>query len=281
MDKFHQAPNIYVGEVNINVKNLDYSLNFYQNILGFQVMEKSDGKAVLTTDGKTPLLTIEQPKEVVAKTGRTSGLYHFALLLPSRADLSVFLRHMIQTGYPLGAADHYVSEALYLNDPDGNGIEVYRDRPSSEWRWNNGLVEMATEELDGNGIIAESEAEWTALPAGTLMGHIHLHVGDLKKAEEFYTKGLGFGIVSYYPQAAFLSTGKYHHHIAINTWQGEGASTPPKNSVGLNWYSLVFPNEIVRDNAIEQLKQLGFSVTQEADFYITSDPSGNQIHLTL
>ncbi|MFL6556758.1 MAG: VOC family protein, partial [Bacillus sp. (in: firmicutes)] len=106
MDKFHQAPNIYVGEVNINVKNLDYSLNFYQNILGFQVMEKSDGKAVLTTDGKTPLLTLEQPKDVVAKTGRTSGLYHFAILLPSRADLSVFLRHLVQTGYPLGAADH-------------------------------------------------------------------------------------------------------------------------------------------------------------------------------
>lgn len=281
MDKFHQAPNIYVKEVNINVKSLDYSLNFYQNILGFQVLEKSDEKAVLTTDGKTPLLTLEQPKDVVAKTGRTSGLYHFALLLPTRADLSVFLRHMIQTGYPLGAADHYVSEALYLNDPDGNGIEVYRDRPSSEWRWNNGLVEMATEELDGNGIIAESEAEWTGLPAGTLMGHIHLHVADLKKAEEFYTKGLGFGIVSYYPQAAFLSTGKYHHHIAINTWQGEGASIPPKNSVGLNWYSLVFPNEMVRDNAIAQLKHLGFPVTQEAEFYIARDPSGNQIYLML
>src|SRR5574342_874504 len=135
MDKFHQAPNIYVGEVNIKVKNLDYSLTFYQNIMGFQVLEKSEHKAVLTTDGKKPLLTIEQPKEVVAKTGRTSGLYHFAILLPSRADLSVFLRHMVQTGYPLGAADHYVSEALYLNDPDGNGIEVYRDRSADEWTW--------------------------------------------------------------------------------------------------------------------------------------------------
>jgi catechol 2,3-dioxygenase len=281
MEKFHQEPNIFVGEVNIKVKNLDHSLDFYQNIMGFQVLEKAGRKAVLTTDGKTALVTLEQPEGVVAKIARTSGLYHFAILLPSRADLSVFLRHMVQTGYPLGAADHYVSEALYLNDPDGNGIEVYRDRPSAEWDWNNGLVEMATEELDGNGILAESDAEWSGLPAGTLMGHIHLHVADLKKAEQFYTKGLGFEIVSYYPQAAFLSTGGYHHHIAINTWQGEGAATPPINSVGLNWYSLVFPDEAARENAIKQLKQLGALITEEADFFITSDPSGNQIRLVI
>ncbi|MDN3020220.1 VOC family protein [Paenibacillus sp. BSR1-1] len=281
MEKFHQSPNIYVGEVNIKVKNLDYSLNFYQNIIGLQVLEKTERKAVLTTDGKTPLLTLEQPADVIPKAGHTAGLYHFAILLPTRADLSVFLRHLLQTGYPLGAADHYVSEALYLNDPDGNGIEVYRDRPSAEWTWNNGLVSMATEELDGQGILAESNAEWKGLPAGTLMGHIHLHVGDLQKAEEFYTKGLGFKVVSYYPQAAFLSTGGYHHHIAINTWQGTGVEAPPKNSVGLNWYTLVFPNEYTREGIINQLKHIGAPITKEADYYITSDPSGNQIRLVI
>lgn len=133
MDKFHQKPNVYVEEVNINVKNLEYSLTFYQNIIGLQILEKTDRRAVLTTDGKAPILTLEQPEDVIPKVERTSGLYHFAILLPTRADLSVFLRHLLETGYPLGAADHYVSEALYLNDPDGNGIEVYRDRPSSEW----------------------------------------------------------------------------------------------------------------------------------------------------
>ncbi|MGG1676965.1 VOC family protein [Neobacillus sp. NRS-1170] len=281
MEKFHQAPNVYVGEVNIKIKNLDYALHFYQNILGFQVLEKTDRKAVLTTDGKTPLVTLEQPADVIPKTGRTSGLYHFAILLPTRSDLSVFLRHLLQTGYPLGAADHYVSEALYLNDPDGNGIEVYRDRPSSEWTWNNGFVSMATEELDGEGILAESNAEWKGLPAGTLMGHIHLHVGDLQKAEEFYTKGLGFKTVSHYPQAAFLSTGGYHHHIAINTWQGVGVETPPKNSVGLNWYTLVFPDEYTREGIINQLKHIGAQITKEADYYVTSDPSGNQIRLVI
>ncbi|MBO0959396.1 VOC family protein [Neobacillus sp. MM2021_6] len=281
MENFHQKPNVYVGEVNINVKNLDYSVTFYQNIMGFQVLDKTDRKAVLTVNGKTPLLTLEQPDDVISKTVNTSGLYHFAILLPSRADLSVFLRHLVQTGYPLGAADHYVSEALYLNDPDGNGIEVYRDRPSSEWTWKNDLVEMATEQLDAQGILAESDAEWNGLPSETIMGHIHLHVGDLKKAKEFYTKGLGFDVVSYYPQAAFLSTGGYHHHIAINTWQGVGAPPPPPNSVGLNWYTLVFPDEAARETVINQLHQVGAAVKEVTDFYVTSDPSGNQIQLVV
>jgi catechol 2,3-dioxygenase len=281
MEGFHQKPNIYVGEVNLKVKDLDNALNFYQNLIGFQVLEKTDRKAVLTTNGKTPLLTIEQPENVLPKEGRTSGLYHFAILLPTRADLSVFLRHFLHTGYALGAADHYVSEALYITDPDGNGIEVYRDRPSKEWTWKNGLVDMATEELDGNSILAESDAEWTGLPAETVMGHIHLHVGDLRTAEDFYTKGLGFNVVSHYPQAVFLSTGGYHHHIAINTWQGVGAPTPPKNSVGLNWYTLVFPDDAIRENAVKQLQLLGFPTQKEADYYITSDPSGNQIRLEL
>ncbi|CAH2714718.1 Catechol-2,3-dioxygenase [Neobacillus rhizosphaerae] len=281
MEWFHQKPNIFVGEVNINVKNLDYAVTFYQNIIGFQVLEKNGNKAVLTANGKTPLLTLEQPMDVIPKAGRTSGLYHFAILLPNRADLSVFLRHLLQTGYPLGAADHYVSEALYITDPDGNGIEVYRDRPSNEWKWNNGLVEMATEELDGEGILAESDAEWAGLPAGTVMGHIHLHVSNLPKAEEFYTQGLGFKIVSYYPQAAFLSTGGYHHHIAINTWQGVGALTAPRNSVGLNWYTLVFPDKGERDKVLKQLRQIGAPIVEEADYYLTSDPAGNQIRLVL
>ncbi|WP_066400883.1 VOC family protein [Neobacillus mesonae] len=279
MEHFHRKPTVFVGVVNIKVKNLDYSLNFYQNIIGLQVLEKSDRKAVLTTDGETPLLILEQPENVTAKEGRTSGLYHFAILLPTRADLSVFLRHLIQTGYPLGAADHYVSEALYLNDPDGNGIEVYRDRPSSEWTWNNSLVDMATEQLDAQGILGESDAEWRGLPAGTIMGHIHLHVGDLQKAEEFYTKGLGFNVVSYYPQAVFLSTGGYHHHIAINTWQGTGAKQPAENSVGLNWYTIVYPDAEVREAVVKNLQQLGASVQAEADYVVTSDPSGNRIRL--
>jgi catechol 2,3-dioxygenase len=130
-------------------------------------------------------------------------------------------------------------------------------------------------------VLAEGNAEWNGLPEGTVMGHIHLHVGDLQKAEEFYTKGLGFEVVSHYPQAVFLSTGRYHHHIAVNTWQGVGAPIPPQNSVGLNWYTLVFPDEEARETALQQLQQLGASVQKETDYFVVSDPSGNQIRMVV
>ncbi|WP_233567920.1 VOC family protein [Cohnella faecalis] len=166
MDKFHQSPNVFVGEIRIKVMELDRAVSFYETIIGLKVLERSAGSAVLTADGKSPLVTLEQPKDVIPLAGRHSGLYHFALLLPTRADLAVFLRHLIQTGYPFGAADHYVSEALYITDPDGNGIEVYGDRPSSVWKWENDFVEMATLQLDARGILEESSEPWNGLPAG-------------------------------------------------------------------------------------------------------------------
>lgn len=281
MEKFHQKPHIYVGEVSIKVQDIDRAINFYESIIGLQVLVRQDDKAVLTTNGKTPLLTLEQPADIIPKAGRSSGLYHFAILLPTRVELSVFLRHLIQTAYPFGAADHNVSEALYITDPDGNEIEVYWDRPSTEWRWNNNLVEMATLQLDVKGILAESDAKWSGLSADTIMGHIHLHVADLEQAERFYTQALGFKTVSYYPQAAFVSTGGYHHHIAINTWQGVGAPTPPDNAVGMSWYTIVFPDEAARAQVIQQLEQFGSPILKEADKYVTSDPSGNRIRLVI
>lgn len=281
MRKFHQKPNRFVGQVNINVANLESALNFYQHIIGFQVLEQSDRKAVLTTDGKIGLLTLEQPIDVRPKEERTSGLFHFALLLPTRADLSVFYQHLNKMGYRFGASDHLVSEALYISDPDGNGIEVYIDRPSSEWIWSNEEVKMVTDPLNRESLLAESDSEWVGLPATTIMGHIHLHVSDLQKAEEFYTKGLGFTVVSHYPQAIFISTGGYHHHIALNTWQGVGVPTPKKNSVGLNWYTLVYPNEEARGKAIERLQKIGAFVVTENNLIVTEDPSGNSIQLVV
>ncbi len=281
MGQFHQAPHIYVGEVHLKVRELDRSVLFYEDIVGLQVLERSDDRAVLTANGTTPLVTLLQPADIIPLAEGYSGLFHFALLLPERGDLAVFLRHLMQTDYRFGAGDHIVSEALYITDPDGNGIEIYWDRPSSEWSWDNGLVEMATLQLDAKGILAESDAPWSGLPSGTIMGHIHLHVGNLKQAERFYLDGLSFKTVSYYPQAAFMSTGAYHHHIAINTWQGVGAPTPPKNMVGLNRYTLVYPNDAIRQSAIRQLEQSGVSVTEELDGYILSDSAGNQIQLVI
>jgi catechol 2,3-dioxygenase len=281
MEKFHQEPNIYVSEVTIKVKDLVRAVTFYEEIIGLRVLGRSAERVALTANGITPLVTLEQPADVIPLAGRYSGLYHFAILLPARTDLAVFLRHLIQTGYPFGAADHYVSEALYITDPDGNGIEIYWDRPSTEWKWENGLVEMATLQLDAQGILAESDAPWKGLQAGTIMGHIHLHVGNLKQAEQFYNHALGFKTVAYYPQAAFMSTGAYHHHIAVNTWQGVGAPTPPNNMAGLKEYTLVFPDEAAIRSVISQLEQFGASVMKVSDGYTTSDPAGNQIRLVI
>ncbi|MFE4893392.1 VOC family protein [Peribacillus butanolivorans] len=281
MREFHQKPVTFVREVSINVMHLDNAITFYRDIIGLQLLKKTDRKAVLTADGKTPLLMLEQPADVIPKEGRTTGLYHFALLLPTRADLSIFLRHLLQTEYRFGASDHDVSEALYITDPDGNGIEVYWDRPSSDWTWSNGEVAMGTDPLDGNSLLAESDAKWNGLPAGTLMGHIHLHVADLRKTEEFYMLGLGFTIVNRFGGALFTSTGGYHHHIGLNTWNGVGAPAPKKNSVGLNWYSLVFADEEARNKVIEKLNKIGAEATKEDDFYVITDPSGNEIHLVI
>ncbi|MGC4377545.1 VOC family protein [Fictibacillus sp. Mic-4] len=280
---FHRAPNTFVGQVYLKVANLERSLAFYQKVIGFKVLQQAERKAVLTTDGKTALLTIEQPENVIPKQPRTTGLYHFALLLPERSDLANALNHLINTGYPLqGASDHLVSEAIYLADPDGNGIEIYADRPSSKWNWKNSEVIMATEPLNAENLLSEGIGEWKGLPAGTIMGHIHLHVSDLSKAEEFYCKALGFNVVSRYgSHALFISTGSYHHHIGLNTWNGVGAPAPLENSVGLKCFNLVYPSLEARAGAIERLEAIGAPVEEENGSCLTEDPSGNRIRLDI
>ncbi|MDQ0178033.1 VOC family protein [Bacillus chungangensis] len=279
---FHRDPSTFVNQVHILAKDVERSLLFYQEIIGFRILEHIGKKVVLTADGKTPLVTIEQPENVLTKEPRTTGLYHFALLLPQRSDLAKALSHLINTGYPLqGASDHRVSEAIYLADPDGNGIEIYADRPLHSWIKEDGQILMTTERLDIENLLQETKGEpWNGLPEHTIMGHIHLHVSDLQKAEDFYCKGLGFNVVNRYgEQATFISTGGYHHHIGMNTWNGVGAKAPAANSVGMKWFSLVFPNEKARNEAVNKLKTLGVSVQEEEGILITKDPSGNHIRL--
>jgi len=281
MNDFHQSPVIYVRDVSLKVQNLERSIEFYIDVIGFKLLQKEGNKAYMTADGKQAILTLEQPEDVVPKQGRTAGLYHFAILLPTRKDLSKFLRHIAEIRYPIGAGDHLVSEALYLNDLDGNGIEVYRDRPPETWKWNGELVHMDTLPVDFEDLLAETAEPWQGLPADTKMGHIHLHVSDLSKAEKFYTEGLGFDIVSYYPNAIFLSSGKYHHHVAINTWAGVGVPPTPENGVGLKSYTVVLPDEEKRQETVQRLQALGAPVKKDGEIYITKDPSQNTIHLVL
>ncbi|MBE3569648.1 MAG: VOC family protein [Bacillales bacterium] len=282
--EFHRPPHTFVGQVDLKVAHLERSLVFYQTVIGFQILEQSKKKAILTADGKTPLVTIEQPENVIPKQPNRTGLYHFAILVPTRSDLAKVLLHFIQIGYPLqGGSDHLVSEALYLADPDGNGIEIYADRPSSTWNWNNGEVVMSTEPLDIESLLAEGgDGVWKGLPADTVIGHIHLHVSELQKTESFYREGLGFDVVNRYRrQALFISTGGYHHHIGLNTWNGVGIPAPSENSVGLKKFSLVLPSDEARNQIIDRLQKIDASVTEENGVFVTKDPSGNQIQLLM
>ncbi|NIK77602.1 catechol 2,3-dioxygenase [Paenibacillus castaneae] len=278
---FHSEPSTFVSQVNLKVSNLERSLSFYQEVIGFKILSQTETKADLTADGKKTLLTIEQPEHVKPKQKSTTGIYHFALLLPERSDLAGIVRHFVQLGLRIGSADHLVSEALYLADPDGNEIEIYIDRNPSVWSWSDGEVAMATDPLDFRNLLSsEQEKTWNGLPTGTIMGHIHLHVSQLDEAEQFYTQGLGFEVVNRFgAQALFISTGKYHHHIGLNTWAGIGAPPPAPNSVGLESYLLVFPNEEARGRIIAQLRNIGATVQEKNGFYVTADPSGNQIQL--
>ena len=278
--KYQNKPYTFVELVELKVNDLERSLAYYEEIIGFKVLEKQDNKVFLTADGKTALLSLEQPENVIPKQQQTTGLYHFALLLPTRADLGAVLKHFIEKNVRIGAGDHLVSEALYLNDPDGNGIEIYSDRPDTEWKWDGEYVDMATLQIDAQSILAEgANTKWVGLPAGTVMGHIHLQVSELAQTQTFYEL-LGFEVVTpNYPGALFMSTGKYHHHIGLNTWAGVGAPPAASNATGLAAFSLVYPNNEALQNAITNLKANNVHVQEENGIFITQDPSKNTVKL--
>ncbi|MDQ0887696.1 catechol 2,3-dioxygenase [Paenibacillus sp. V4I9] len=278
--KFHQQPITFVSHVHLIVEKLERSLSFYQGVLGFQLLDRTETSVSLTLNGKDVLVTLEQPADVLPKEPRRSGLYHYAILLPDRKELAKVIQHFIDIRYPLqGISDHLVSEALYLADPDGNGMEIYVDRPSDSWEWIGEQVSMSTEQVDLRSLLSETNGEkFTGLPSETIMGHIHLHVSDLAKAAEFYIHGLGFKVVYQISnQALFISSGGYHHHIGLNIWNGKGVQAPSRNSVGLKYFTIVFADEITRDAATRNLERLGYPVNE----YTAVDPSGNHIVLTV
>ncbi|MEH7491216.1 VOC family protein [Neobacillus niacini] len=281
---FHTKPTTFVGQVKIKVEDLARSLKFYQEVLGFNILEQTISTVKLTSDGKTSILSLEQPDNVTPKQGRTTGLYHFAILLPERSDLANIVIHLVNNGIKFGSSDHLVSEALYLDDPDGNGIEIYIDRDPSEWSWKREEVAMTVDPLDFENLLTTVKpgVNWQGMPVETVMGHIHLHVSELKKTEEFYVKGLGFDVVNRYGgQALFLSSGKYHHHIGVNTWNGTGAPTPSANSVGLESFTLIYANEEARNQVIVNLRKIGANVREVNNSFITHDSSGNQVELAV
>ncbi|AJD89857.1 glyoxalase [Jeotgalibacillus malaysiensis] len=271
---FHSPPATFVEEVALNVTDLERSVQFYTQIIGFKVLSENKKEVQLTADGQTPLLKLIQPEGASPKQPRTTGLYHFAILLPTRGDLAAIIEHLAAHKIQLGASDHLVSEALYLSDPDGNGIEIYRDREKEEWEWSRNEVKMTVDPLDFEAVLGADHGQFNQLPEDTKMGHIHLHVASLSEAEAFYRK-LGFEPVCRYgQQALFISTEKYHHHIGLNIWNGAGAPAPSEESAGLVHYTLIYPDEAALKAAAEQTgaKQV------EAGWFV-QDPSKNGILL--
>ena len=278
---FHQNPVIHNGPVTLNVSDLEQSINFYQQVIGLLVVNRSDSQAVLGSADKNALIELRQPGQLHSKPRRTTGLCHFALLIPEREHLAAFVRHIAALNIPAGSADHLVSEALYLNDPDGNGIEVYRDRNPDEWKWQNDQVKMTVDPLKIDDLLTlKPELTWSEAPEGTVMGHVHLHVSDLEETERFYVKGLGLNVVCRFgTQALFISDSGYHHHFGLNTWNGEGAPPPPADSTGLVHAALHFPSKALLDERMTQLRKMGAAITEYEDGFLVRDPSGNGLLL--
>ncbi|HEX6163697.1 MAG TPA: VOC family protein [Vicinamibacterales bacterium] len=232
----------HIGQVSLTVRDLDRSVAFYRDVLGFVETKREGRTSSLAPAGGRGLIELHERTDAIAKPRRSAGLYHFAILVPSRAALGRSLRRLVEQRWPMtGAADHLVSEALYLDDPDGLGIEIYRDRPRDSWRVIDGELAMSTDPLDLQAVADEPGAEspWRGLEAATIMGHVHLHVSHLDAAEAFYCGRIGFEpIVRRYPGALFVAAGGYHHHMGLNTWAGVGAPPPPENAVGLRAFTI-------------------------------------------
>lgn len=281
----HRLPaNTRLGPVRLQVADLERSLGYYQRVLGLRPVDRAGEYAALAAHGEhRPLVLLEERPGAsgVPRHGRL-GLYHFAILLPTRADLGRFLRHLSEIGERVGASDHLVSEAVYLRDPDGLGIEVYADRPRSAWETNDRELRMATHPLDTSHVVREAgDSSWAGMPTGTTMGHVHLHVGDLEQAAEFYHRGLGLDKkVWSYPGALFLSAGGYHHHLGLNTWAAGALPAGEADAKLLEWTLGLLRAERVCIVA-ESMEEAGYPIERvSTEEIVTQDPWGTQLRVS-
>jgi catechol 2,3-dioxygenase len=272
------APAAHMGAVHLTVSNLERSLDYYRTSIGLAVLEQGDGRATLGV-GDTRLLELTEVPGALPAPGRT-GLFHFALLLPDRRSLALWVAHAVRERVRLaGASDHFVSEAIYLSDPDRHGIEIYADRPRALWE---GKVaeRMGTDPLDLDGLLGELDdpvsEPFEAQPAGTTMGHVHLQVSQVPPSIEFYRDVLGFGLMAEYGgQAAFLSAGGYHHHVGANTWRSGGAGPPAPGAAALRRFEIVLPDAAERDRLVERIAATGQAVEDDPAGPLARDPSSN------
>lgn len=270
-----------IGSAELTVAHLERSVQFYTQVIGLRELSRS-GSVVTLGTGTTPLLVLHEESGAKPQPRRSTGLYHIAILVPSREDLGRVLWNLARHNVQLGGGDHYVSEAIYLNDMDGNGLEIYRDRPRSEWTWNGTQINMGTVALDFDGILAaapDPNAPFTGLPDGTTIGHMHLKVGDIPRAQAFYHDVLGFDIVAELPSALFVSAGGYHHHIGMNTWNSQNAARAPEGSVGLRLFTILVADATALADIAARLTAHKVEFQPGNDSLSVADPWGNAIEI--
>ncbi|MDP8943242.1 MAG: VOC family protein [Actinomycetota bacterium] len=276
-----------LGPVHLTVSDLDRAVPFYEQAIGLRAERRATGRAALGAGGEDLVVLHERPG--ARRAPRHAGLFHVALLLPTRPELAHALRRLLEAGRPLqGASDHGVSEALYLADPDGNGIELYRDRPREEWPRRDGRLEMVTAALDLHDLLAEATEPEPRPEAGaaTAIGHVHLHVGDLDAAVTFHRDVVGFELTQLMgDSAAFLSAGGYHHHVGLNTWAGVGIPPAPPDAIGLRHWTVVLADPSERAALRERLERAGVESRESAGVdspeaaggLLARDPAGNAV----
>ena len=279
------AADTSLGAVSLTVSDLARSRGFYETALGLSVREADDGSLAFGVPGGADLVRVHGDTSAPALDRRATGLFHLAILFPTRLDLAHALARLASAQWSLdGVADHLVSEALYLSDPDGNGIELYRDRPRDEWSYADGQLQMATLPLDLRSLADEltaAEGAQPTVPAGTVIGHVHLQVASIPDAEAFYHGVLGFDVTTRgYPGALFVSAGGYHHHLGLNTWHSAGSGPASPGAVGLRSYEVVLPDRAELDRVLDRVRDAGLSPASEsADSAAVRDPSGNVVVL--
>jgi catechol 2,3-dioxygenase len=273
---------LHIGMVGLVARDLDLLANFYRDLLALRELSRSGGTVRLGT-GDVPLIEIEHRPNAKPDDPAQAGLYHTAFLMPTRRDHARWITHIARNKVPItGASDHGVSEAFYLDDPEGNGIEVYNDRPRERWTWENGLVTMLTKQLDIEAILEDIDrgtATYSEAPAGLRIGHVHLRVGSIEKAEEFYRGALGLDLTRRRGGATFMSSGGYHHHVGANVWHSDGAGRRDPDRAGLAWFSMDTADRAAYDAAVARLKSANAPVNALSGGIEISDPFGTRLRL--
>ncbi|PYB77271.1 VOC family protein [Rhizobium wuzhouense] len=280
-ESFALSRPVHVGQAHLVAADLDLLTRYYQQVLGLERLEDSASGVVLGAGGK-PLLTLTTSGDAARAPRNAAGLFHNAFLMPNREELAHWLAHAAHLGVQFdGASDHLVSEAIYLTDPEGNGIEVYRDRSPDEWRYHaDGTVEMATNRLDLQALYETApKTAWAGLAPNAAIGHIHLQVGNVPEAERFYEGILGLKKMASYPGASFFASGAYHHHVAANVWNSRNATARTGAMTGLNDYALVFNDQQMLAGILATLDAQEIRVDRLGEGHRLLDPWGIGITL--